>query len=261
MLQPLPQLLLRKQGCRPISGLNGVQGGFRLGVNHGGQQGCCRWWSCGREARHPSGSCRHGGRRGSPFSACGFWSHSRKWGRPDWRRPNIPRLVRSSLHGSAQKTTVVLPVLRLTPALLGGTGLLPPCRGPSGLPLHTGPLARALGWERGFEGSQPAVTATPAPSLGFAGGQASLARFPGKLGVYGFPAAPCPSYRAAPLIPLIGAGRRVVQPCGIRILPGGGGRMGLAPLAHSRGNGCPPAGPTAARVPCRACPRDEPGYR
>lgn len=59
-----------------------------------------------------------------------------------------------------------------------------------------------LGWEMRFEGSRPVVTVAPALSRGDCWGRA---RFPGELGVYGFPARPAPLI-AAPLIPLIGAG-------------------------------------------------------
>lgn len=126
------------------------------------------------------------GRRGSPFSVCGFWSCSRKRGRLDWHQPGTSQLAWCS---SAPKITV----------LLLCHGSLTPCwRG-------TGALRVSAG---GAGGS------CPCPE-GCARGWSSLPSFPRELGgVYG------PAYHVAPLIPLIGAGGPV-RPCRIRILPAG----------------------------------------
>lgn len=154
-----------------------------------------RVWRFPRMAPHPAGS----GRRGSPFCVCSFWSRSRKRGRLDWHRANIPQPAR------------VAPV-QLSPKNHGGAAV--PWLTPQS---HTKPDPwlgcwggrGALGVSAGGAGGS-----LPLP-WGCTRGWSSLTSFPGELGgVYG------PAYHAAPLIPLIGAGGRVL-PCGIRILPAG----------------------------------------
>lgn len=76
------------------------------------------------------------------------------------------------------------------------------------------------------------VLVAPALALGMCKGLVEPDEFPrGTGGVYG------PAYHAAPLIPLIGAGRRV-QPCEIRILPAGAAGGGGS--SHSQPVQCPP---------------------
>lgn len=116
----------------PLAGLT------RLRVNHGGAVGGGAAGGGGLSALQDQ--CRGGGRRGSPFSACGFPSCSRKRGRPDWRQPNIPRPVGSSLRGSARKTAAVPAVPCPSPVLPGGHRSAPPVPwSPRAPPAHRTP--------------------------------------------------------------------------------------------------------------------------
>lgn len=148
------------------------------------------------------------GHHGSPFSVRGCCS--RKQGRLDWHRLNIPQLAQVAQCSSAPKITAVL--------LYHGS--FPPHHS------HTRPCA---GVGEGLSGSLLVMLVAPALALGVCKGLVKPAEFPrGTGGVYG------PAYHAAPLIPLIGAGRRV-QPCEIRILPAGAaGGEGSSPSLTAR---------------------------
>lgn len=119
-----------------------------------------------------------------------------------------------------------------------------PCRG--GAPLRSLPAAPAYaplaGAGEGLWASGGSSCRFPG---GFGGGRASLARFPGELGVYGFPAAPCPSYRAGPIDPF-DRHRWGAQPRGIRNLPGGQWEEG-ARTPRSQPGQRPPRGSRCCR--------------